>query len=120
MLGNLVAFLFGNVNVTAGIFARLEEQFHPNNWHGTYKQVLPHLQQAFSLFLVDMSKEVDPAAKAEITLTIKQLCNPDLAKRGHPRAVGKFDQYSLERYVSFFDRLAKAHEINERVSKKAG
>ena len=45
MLGNLVAFMFSGINVTADIFSRIDAGFHYSNWHGTYSQVLPHVQR---------------------------------------------------------------------------
>jgi hypothetical protein len=43
LLGNLAAFLFSGINVTAALLARLDPALHPNKWAGTYEQVLPHL-----------------------------------------------------------------------------
>jgi len=105
MLGNLASFLFTGVNVQAGIFSRLAEEFRPENWSATYEAVLPYLQEAFSRFLVDLTPQIAENVRHDIIPFIRQLCNPDLSRRGHPRSVGRPDQYSLERCVSDLDRI---------------
>jgi serine/threonine protein kinase len=118
LLGNLVAFMLAGVNVTGGLSARLDPQFHWQEWHGPYLAVLPYLQDAFGRLLQDLATTIDPAVVADVVPLIKQLCNPDVSFRGHPKAVGRNDQYSLERYVSLFDRLAIKSEIATRAKKK--
>jgi serine/threonine protein kinase len=119
LLGNLAAFMFSGINVTPALFARLDSQFHPGNWAGTYEQVLPHIQRAFSDTISALSIEIDAIVRTEITEAIREFCNPDLAKRGHPRGVGRADQYSLERYKSRFDLLLKRATIEARVKRSA-
>lgn len=114
LLGNLASFMFSGVNITSSIFARLDKQFHPKNWGGTYEQVLHHINQAFDETIVDLAAEIDPLARDEMLAIIRELCAPDLAKRGHPKGVGKPDQYSLERYKSQFDLLLKRTAVSVR------
>jgi eukaryotic-like serine/threonine-protein kinase len=47
---------------------------------------------------------------------IERLCDPDLSQRGHPRGIGRGNQYSLERYVSQLDLLAKRLELKIRIA----
>jgi eukaryotic-like serine/threonine-protein kinase len=49
---------------------------------------------------------------------IKELCNPDIAARGHPKGIGKHNQYSLERYVSLLDLAAKRLEVQIRIDRQ--
>jgi serine/threonine protein kinase len=118
MLGNLAAFMFAGVNVTASLFARLDPQFHYDQWHGSYEQVIPYLVDAFTLVLEDLAQQLDPAVRAEIVPLVYQLSNPDLSLRGHPRGLGRANQYSLERYVSQLDLLCKKLEIRLRTNRK--
>ena len=54
---------------------------------------------------------VRTASADELAGLVTQLCNPDPQLRGHPKNIGyRGDRYSLERYVSIFDRLAKKAE----------
>ena len=115
LLGNLAAFLFSGVNVTAAIFARLNPAFLPKNWAGTYDQALPYLNRAFTETLADLSSNLDPLVREEITTFVRELCNPDLAKRGHRKGIGSFSQYSLERYKSQTDLLLKRTAVSFRL-----
>ena len=115
LLGNLAAFLFSGINVTASIFSRLDPAFHYCRWNGTYDQVLPHLQHAFAQVLADLGAALDPMVQTEITTMVKELCNPDLAKRGHRKGIGSSNQYSLERYKSYTDLLLKRTTVSARL-----
>lgn len=111
MLGNLAAFLFSGVNVTALLFSHLDQQHHPKNWGGTYEQVLPYLKNAFSQVLEDLGPLIDEISREDVMSLITQLCEPDIHRRGHPRGIGSTSQYSLERYVSQLDLAAKRATI---------
>ena len=100
MLGNLAAFLFTGVNVTESLFARLDPQFHWQRWKSEYAAVLPYLQEAFARVLEDLGGRLPEVARDEVVPLIRELCNPDLSRRGFPKQIGAFDQYSLERYVT--------------------
>jgi serine/threonine protein kinase len=119
LLGGLAAFMFSGVNVTAAIIGRLDSQFHPNNWTGTYEQVLPHIQRAFAETIAELAPQIDHLVRDEAIAIIRELCNPDVAKRGHPRGIGRGDQYSLERYKSRFDLMLKQASIAARIRKLA-
>lgn len=121
MLGNLMAFMFGGINVTAGILSYLDLQFHWQNWEGKYQEVLPYLQEAFTRVLEDLSTQIDADLRADIVPMIRELCNPSIEKRGHPRGIGRPNQYSLERYVSHLDYLSQQFEMRLSIRKrKAG
>ncbi len=107
MLGNLASFLFTGTNVTSLLFTHLNGQFHPAIWGRSYADVLPYLQSSFGKVMADLKVQLAGPCSAEIEGIIRELCNPDLSKRGYPKGVGRHDQYSLERYVSRFDLLNK-------------
>ena len=46
----------------------------------------------------------------DVTSLVRQLCDPDPRERGHPKNKIASTKYSLERYVSTFDLLAKRAE----------
>lgn len=118
MLGNLAAFMFAGVNMTASLMLRLDRQFHYLNWHGTYDEVLPYVREAFTRVLEDLNEKIAPEVNAEIIPMIRQLCDPDLTRRGHPKGIGRRDQYSLERFVSQFDILCRQVELHLRIGRK--
>lgn len=114
MLGNLAAFLFTGINVTSLLLSHLDQQFHPASWGRSYGDALPYLQSSFGLVMRDLRNQLDRPCRAEIESVISELCNPDIAKRGHPKVLGRADQYSLERYVSRLDLLSKKIDFELR------
>jgi serine/threonine protein kinase len=118
MLGNLAAFMFAGVNITGSIFSRLDQQFHWKVWQGSYEQVQPYIQEAFTRVLEDLESQIPENLRPLVVPLIRDLCNPDLARRGHPRGIGRQDQYSLERYVSDLTLLSQRIAIQQRVKVK--
>ncbi len=98
---------FSGVNMTASLLSELAPEQHPQHWNATYSDALPYLQDAFGHVLEGLAPRVDPIVRSEVIEVVRELCNPDLSKRGHPRGIGRQDQYSLERYVSRFNLLAQ-------------
>jgi hypothetical protein len=120
MLGNLGSFLFSGVNVTGQLLAHLDPQHHPTAWTAsTYADVLPYLQRSFTQVLEDLAPQIDERVRGTVIPIIKALCNPDLSKRGHRRGIGRYDQYSLERYVSELDLEKKKLAVKIRIGKSA-
>jgi eukaryotic-like serine/threonine-protein kinase len=117
MLGNVACFLFAGINLTANIMSHLAPQYQPGAWMGTYHQVLPYLQNAFTSSLGDLETVLDAEIRSDALRTIRELCNPDVSRRGHFRGIGRHNQYSLERYVSELDLLARRVEIAVRAKK---
>ena len=115
LLGSLVVFFCRGVSMTHLLFNRLDKDHHFQNWGGTYSEVLPYLQNVFAQIIRELREEIqaDFGFPNEIAELVKQLCNPDPQKRGHPKNLfSSGNQYSLERYVSIFDRLAKQAEYS--------
>lgn len=106
-LGSLTLFMFTLANMTPAWKSRLPRPCWPENWGGTYREVLPHIQAAFEEVLTDLGTRVPSDFATPVTQAVRELCNPDPALRGHPRnhrlAGNRFD---LQRYISLFDRLA--------------
>jgi serine/threonine protein kinase len=114
-LGSLAMFLFVKVSATPAILGRLSVAEHPKNWGGTYSEILPRVQSAFEDVLVNFKRAVQCDCGEEIVQAVRQLCNPDPMYRGHPlNRFGVGSQFSLERYVSLFNRLAKRAELGLR------
>ena len=118
LLGNLVTFLFSQVSMTHLLSKRVTKQHRWDRWQGAYSEVLPYLQHYFAQavreiggFVRDSQEYAQIEFADEIAECVNQLCNPDPRLRGHPRNI-KYggNQYSLERYVSAFDLLAKKAE----------
>jgi serine/threonine protein kinase len=119
MLGNLAVFLFTGTNVTASLMARLAPQHHWSRWRSDYGRVLPYLQEAFARVLEELDGRLPDEVRGAVLPLVGQLCNPDLSLRGHPRGIGRYDQYSLERYVSELGNLAQMVEVKARLSRRS-
>lgn len=119
MLGNLAAFLFSGVNITTRLLALLDPAHHPNHWGGTYQEVLPYINTAFTKALGELEPLIDERVRSPIMTALRELCEPDLQRRGHPKDIGRKTQFSLERYVSFFDLLSKRLAIQKRIETAA-
>ncbi len=105
-LGSMVAYFFSGTCMTELLFGHLDERFDPQNWEGSYKDVLPHLQEAFGRVLEALSLGIPESVRPDVLEMIVELSNPDYRKRGHPANRHRLgNSYSLERYVSKFDLL---------------
>lgn len=111
--GSMVVFFIEGFSMTHLLFSRLDNPYHYDHWSGEYSEVLPYIQHEFAQVIRDLVESTRTDYADEIANTVRQLCNPDPAKRGHPIAL-RFgvNQYSLERYVSIFNRLAKHAELS--------
>jgi len=60
-----------------------------------------------------LERHVDEVVASQVTALVAQLCDPDPRLRGHPLTrASKGNPYSLERYVTAFDLLARQAEIS--------
>ena len=106
LLGSMVAYFFSGTCMTELLFGYLDERFDPENWDGSYKDVLPYLQEAFGRIIEELSLEIPKRFRTLVVDILVQLANPDYRERGHPsNRRGLSNQYSLERYVSKFNLL---------------
>ena len=110
LLGSLIVYLYSGVAITHLLLNRIDSTHH-YLCGATYSDVLPYLQHEFAQILREFSEMVPPNVSTDITAAVSQLSNLQPEKRGHPRnAIYKGGRYSLERYVSLFDRLARTAE----------
>ena len=117
MLGNLAGFLFSGINLSAELLARLAPEHHPANWSESYAEVLPYVQTAFRTVIADLEPLIDERVREVVIKMIIELSQPDVSRRGHPRGIGGYSQFSLERYVSQMSRIAKELEVKLRIER---
>lgn len=112
-LGSLILFFFTRVGTTASIMAQLDQSFWPERWSGNYLEVLPHLRDAFDHVAEGLAANTATEYRGELVNIFRQLCDPNPVLRGNSSASQHTKQrYSVERYVSVLDRLARASEIS--------
>lgn len=112
-LGSMVMFMFARVGATPALASAIEPQLWYPTWGGTFDQVLPHLRDAFDRVLQRFSAEVPEHLRKDLLPLVRELCDPDPATRGNPKAAPP-QRYSMERYVSVLDRLARSAELGLR------
>jgi serine/threonine protein kinase len=110
LVGSLILFLFSGLRASQMLISALAPEHHPRSFTGTYNEVLPYLQHAFTLNLDQIRGWFpDKLLGEEIVDVIRQMCDPNLMTRGdrsHFAKVGS--RFSLERFISRFDRLRMA------------
>lgn len=108
MFGSVVLFLFSGVDATCALLTKLPRSHHPGASGAEFEDALPHLIEATEKVADEFEAELGDGPEAALADIYRQLCNPDPRRRGHPNArIGHGNPYSLERYVSQFDRLSK-------------
>lgn len=115
LFGSLVVFFCAGFSMTHLLYNRLNNEHRWTNWTGSYREVLPYLQHVFSEIIIELREKIRTDFSDEIANSVRELCNPDLELRGHPKNIAfaennihvRANTYSLERYISIFDRLAK-------------
>ena len=116
LLGSIAVYFCSGVSMTHLLLSRLDERFLPTHWGSSYRDVLPYIAHAFIHIIRDIKEILSDPYSEDIAATIRQLCNPDPEFRGHPKNMihKDFSRYSIERYVSIFDRLATRAEYSAK------
>lgn len=118
LLGSLVISLFSGVSMTGLLIHEMQPEHRWDRWRGTYTTVLPFLRDAFDKAVSAFAEQVPGELRTDIARIVKQLCDPDLSLRGHPRERAKRhgNPFSLERYVAEFDLIARRVERGMRAA----
>jgi serine/threonine protein kinase len=111
LMGSMVLYFFVGVGATTLLRAELDEPYAWGIWTGTYEEVLPYVRDAFGRVVGTLRQSVPSHLSTETALIVMQLCEPDPRLRGHPRDRNTPNQYSMERYLSRFDLMARRAEL---------
>jgi serine/threonine protein kinase len=115
LLGNMVAYYFTNMNMTALIKDNLQVNLQWTNpeTYGRYKELKPYLIMAFENALNDVSSQINDKQFQEFVIdAIRYLCNPDPKRRGHEKTISeRGPNYSLERFLTLFSRMVLYFKI---------
>lgn len=111
-VGSLLLFQLTDISATHALFAHLDPEVAPTTagggFTGSYDQALPYLRDALWRVSEQIPELDDPELRNELLLRFRELCDPDPARRGHPKAkIGSGNPWAMERYVSRFDALAR-------------
>lgn len=110
-LGGVCVFLVTGVSINSLVADRLRPEQHWDKWAGSYRDVLPHVQYAFSQVLDEISPLMENGKVPGLLEIVKELCEPDIDARGDQRRIKRgAAQYSIEPFVSKFGALRRAAE----------
>lgn len=110
MFGNLIMTYFNGISLTNVVINNLPKEFKPNYWHDTYEKILPLIEEKFSECLDLFNTNIDSKLRDEMIKLISQFCCPDPKHRGDLKNSGS-QQYSMVRYISKLDLLARKYEF---------
>lgn len=112
-LGSLILFMFTGVHTTAALMNYLLLDQQPGYWADPYSDVLPHLRAALHQVAQDLEEATTGLDAPALVTIFRELSDPDPGLRGDPKAKsGHQMPYSLQRYVSKLDLLARRAEID--------
>jgi len=116
LLGNLAFTAITGISITTAIFSQTPPEIHWVMYHGDYPDVVPALTRALAEVLQKVRDKIPEPLRELLITTIQQLCQPDPAKRGHPKNHEMIAgaKYSVERYVSAFHRMKVIAEMELR------
>lgn len=113
LLGSMVVFLFTGLSVTSMLKNQLHSSHVWGMWAGSYEDVLPYVRNAFGEVVEQFAAAMsNTRLREELRTIVSELCDPDPRRRGDPaERRGMGSQFSLERYVTKFDLLARRAEM---------
>jgi serine/threonine protein kinase len=112
LLGSMAVFFFTQTTMNALLVRRLDPVYYPDSWAGTFVEVLPYLQFSFAESLTDFEAHIPVAElRPDLRTIVAELCNPDPKCRGNIAVIPSKGRFSLESYVSKFNRLAREAEL---------
>lgn len=110
-LGNLMAFIFTGVTMSSRLKMHLHPTYSPENWGGTYLEVLPYVTASHLTAVGEITCEVNHPFAEKIARIISYTTDPDVARRGHPGSRNANQPYALNRLVTDLDLLANQAEL---------
>lgn len=111
-LGSMICSLITTVGMTPLMMMSLDPSLRWQNWKGGFDEALVFLRPAFADAVEYVGAEIPEELRVDVTSVLRQLCDPDPMKRGHPLdARSSGNTFSLERYITRFDLLARKAEL---------
>ncbi|MDO8771030.1 MAG: protein kinase [Burkholderiaceae bacterium] len=109
-LGTLLTYAFTSVVLPSSVLSSIDPNYHPDNWGGTYADVMPFLQAQLVKTVQEISDDFPKPFRDELIQIILDLCHVDPLQRGKLGSKnGQPDTGPLwlQRYVSRLDILEK-------------
>jgi serine/threonine protein kinase len=113
-LGSMLVFMYTGSGLTPLLETELAPAFHWRTWPGDFRNVLPYVRNAFDNVMSTLETALPKESREEVLRLVRELCDPDPQVRGDGRAGATTRRYSMERYVTRFDLLARRTEMRLR------
>lgn len=116
-LGALLTYAFTSVVLPSSVLGTIDPTYHPDNWGGSYADVMPFLQAHLVKTVHDISGDLPEPFREELTQMILDLCHVDPMQRGKLGSKNGQPNISplwLQKYVSRFDMMEKRAAVLER------
>jgi len=118
LAGSLGVQLFLGNCMSALVQAHLMAECTPQQWAGSFDEVVPYLRSAHSEVALALEQEVaervgDASSAQRYAAAVAQMTDPNPCERGHPKDRGaRTSSYAVHRYVSLMDLLsARSHRL---------
>lgn len=117
LLGNLVFTSFVGTSLSYLVMHGIAENLRCTPEPRDYNEVLPDLVASHFQVVPEFLRVMAPVCIAEDLIEmVLAMCHPDPAQRGHPKnLLSPKAQFSIERFVSKLDALAKRARIDANV-----
>lgn len=109
MMGGIITFMVADSNFLSLMFSKIPEKLHFRKFGGSFSQAIPFLLKAYYDTLEDIKPLIPEIIRKDLISIIAELSFPIPEQRGNPQNLNlvRHKPYSLERYISIIDRLAK-------------
>lgn len=113
MAGGIITYLITDSNFLWLLLKNLPDNYNPVvNFGGSFEQAKPHVITAYYITLSKIEQSIPPIIRQDLVKIIEQLTHPVPEDRGNPPTLRtSLSRYSLQRYISIIDRLAKTLEV---------
>jgi len=114
MAAGIMTYMITDSILSSLIVANLPDIYRPGKFGGTFEQVKPHLMAAHYKTLDEIAQRIHEKIRQDLLEVIAQLSHPIPEERGNPDNIRTtVSKYSLHRYISIIDRLAKTMEYSK-------
>lgn len=114
-LGGMISFCLTTLHINAHLTTELHPIHHWSQWKGTYGEVLPYVRDAMGRARRTVLESAPESIRLGLSSLLEQLCEPDPCLRGDSRARGVESRYSLSRFVTKLDLLARSAQVRRHL-----
>lgn len=108
MMGGILSFMLTGSNFLGLMLYKLPDNKQHYNFGGKFEEVKPYLMKAYFETLAEIEDEIPQKIRKDLIMVLSELSHPVPEERGNPKKLQRVHRrYSLQRYISIADRLAK-------------